>query len=253
VTHPPLPYPPLAHRPADRPRRAWRLLVVALGTVALLGTCGLGAVLVLADGRQGLDPGGPRAAAQVVRPRDISSRAVDPAPLTVAEVFGAGPVDVAWGRPGFQVLATEDSPDCARATAGAVQDLLKTLGCHQVVRATMRSPGGGYLVTAGILNLDDEADAVRAYDGIKAVAGIRTGRFTGLDAGPGSEPVTSTGVQSGWHWRGHYLVFCVVARTDGQPVATGDQTAGQVLFDVVEHYLRGEVLQRRTRPASPGG
>ena len=113
-------------------------------------------------------------------------------------------------------------------------------GCSQVVRATLRSPNGKYLVTAGIFNLDDVAGAEWAHEKIKPLVDNQKGRFQGMVAGRGTEcrsrspPPTSAGT-----CRGHYLVYCIIAKADGKEMAgTTDAFAKQILFDLIELHLR---------------
>lgn len=210
----------------------------------MLAVCGLGSFLILADERRGreadTDP------TPVALPRDIGSRVVDPEPLTVPEVFPGEELLPDPQQPPYQVLRTEETPDCRTAVTGEIGRLLTDLGCDQVVRATVRSPNGAYLATAGVFNLADAAGADRAHREIKPLVGETRNRFQGMAAGAGTEPVVLAPAQLGWHVRGHFLVYCVIARADGEPVADDDPNARRILFDLIERHLRGEVLGRRT-------
>ena len=130
----------------------------------------------------------PLASADPGRPahRGLASRDADPAPLTVGEVFGAPSVDAGTG-PGYEVLRTQERRDCTVAATGEIGDLLDRFGCSQVVRATLRSPDGERLATAGVFNLTDRAGAVRADERIKVLLGQGRGRFPGCRraTGPG--------------------------------------------------------------------
>ncbi|HEX7744776.1 MAG TPA: hypothetical protein VF462_05895 [Micromonosporaceae bacterium] len=218
--------------------------MTGLSLLAMLAVCGFGSYLIVTDEQRGR-----QASAAVPRPtalpKDISSRAADPAPLTVAEVYPSNSIVISPAEPGYRLLRTQASDDCAVATSGGVADLLRGLGCSQVVRGTLKSPNGRYLVTAGVFNLPDAAAADRAHAALKALVDSGKGRFTGLAAGKGTEPVALSSAQVGWHVRGHFLVYCVIARADRTEIRNGDPYARQILFDIIELHLRNGVLERR--------
>lgn len=181
-----------------------------------------------------------------IQRRDISSRAVDPAPLTVAEVFpNDKQVVIDAEESAYELLKTQAAEDCGLAADGELGALIKELDCSQFVRGTVRSPTGIYLATAGILNLADAAGAESARERIKPIVDGKKGRFLGLAAGRGTEPITAPTAQAGWHVRGHFLVYCVVAKVDGETIGEDDPFARQVLSDMIEAHLRGKVLERR--------
>jgi hypothetical protein len=210
----------------------------------VLAVCGFGSYLIVADERRGRLASA-AAPGPTALPKDISSRTADPAPLTVAEVYPTKLIVIDPGEPGYRVLRTQASGDCAAATSGGVADLVRNLGCSQVVRGTLRSPNGHHLVTAGVLNLPDAAAADRAHAAVKALVDSGKGRFTGLAAGKGTEPIALASAQVGWHVRGHFLVYCVIARADGSEIRARDPYARQILFDMIELHLRNDVLERR--------
>ncbi|MDQ7903362.1 hypothetical protein RB614_02365 [Phytohabitans sp. ZYX-F-186] len=226
-------------------KRTWQAFTTGLGIFAMLGVCGLSSFFIVADERQGRDAQASGAPPQVSVLRDISSREVDPEPLTPAEVFPGPEVVVDPARPAYRVLATRADRRCATAASGDIGVLLTDLGCAQVVRGTLRAPAGGYLVTAGIFNLDDVAGADWAREKIKSMVDGEHGRFQGLRAGKGTEAIVLSSARVGWHVRGHFLVYCVTARADGRPIPPGDAGAGQILTDMLELYLRGTVLEKR--------
>ncbi|GAA4688124.1 hypothetical protein [Phytohabitans rumicis] len=235
-----------------RPRkRTWQALTSGLSAVALLMVCGLSSYFIVADERQGRDAQASGSAAPTALPRDISSREVDAAPLTTAEVFPGREIRIGPGEPPYRVLKTQSTGRCRLAATGELGKLLADLGCAQVVRATLRSPTGKYLVTAGVFNLDDVEGANWAHMKIKPMVDTGRGRFAGLVAGRGTEPVALASAQVGWHVRGHYLVYCVIARADGKTITARDPYAPQILFDMIELHLRGTVLAKRaTRSAA---
>ena len=217
-------------------------MVTALAVLAL---CGYGTYLVAGD-----DPPAPSteatgqpAAATVLR--ELTSRSDDPRPLTAGEVF-PGPVVVA-GPLGetYQVLRVQALARCGVAAEGEVVPLLEAAGCNQVVRATLRSPDGRYAVTAGLLNLADADGAETVRGGIKPLLDAESGRLRGLTAGSGTGGLSRDTTQLGWHARGHFLAYAVIARTDGGKIYPDDPTARQILSDLIEQHLRTRVLDRR--------
>ncbi|WP_091555380.1 hypothetical protein [Micromonospora pattaloongensis] len=238
--------------PLDEHKRRWQLLIGSLGALMLLAVCGLSSFLIVADERKGREAraAGAKAAPTAV-PRDISSRAADTAPLSAQEVFPTREIVIKANEAPYRVLKTQATRNCKAATSGEISDLLAELGCSQVVRGTLRSPNGGYLVTTGVFNLEDVAGAEWAHEKIKPLVDAEKGRFQGMVAGAGTDAVALSSAQVGWHVRGHYLVYCVVARADGKPVADADPFARQILFDMIEVHLRGNVLGKRATAPAP--
>jgi len=232
-------------------KRTWQAFTTGLGIFTMLAVCGLSSFFIVADERQGRDAQASGAAPPVTVLRDISSREADPAPLTATEVFPGREVAVDPARPAYRVLKARADRRCAAAASGEIGALLTDLGCDQVVRGTLRAPAAGYLVTAGIFNLDDVEGADWARQKIKSMVDGGRGRFQGMVAGKGTEAIALSSARVGWHVRGHYLVYCVAARADGKPIAAGDAQAGQILNDMIELYLRGTVLGRRAVRSAP--
>lgn len=238
-------------------------MVAAVGVLAVLATCGAFSYQLVQDELAGPDAQADIGEPSATVPRDIGSREVDPEPLTVEEVFPSSEIVISTEEPPYQVLETQASEDCTVATADQLQALLGELGCSQVVRATFRSPNQDYLVTGGVLNLVDQAAAERAYRDIKPLIEDGTGRFLGLLAGDGTESIVLSETVLFWDYRGHYLMYAVVARADGGEFsATDNRYADLASWDVIEVHLRDRVLEARaTQPnpavtspeASPGG
>ncbi len=114
-----------------------------------------------------------------------------------------------------------------------------------MVRASLRAPQPGYLVTAGVLNLADEPGATSASERIKTMLDNGSGRLAGMSAGAGTEPLETGPAQFGWRSRGHFLAYCLVVRSDGQPVSSADLAARRILYELVELHLRQAVLGSR--------
>ncbi|MEJ3746121.1 hypothetical protein WEI85_22875 [Actinomycetes bacterium KLBMP 9797] len=227
-------------------KRIWQAVISVLGVCALLSVCGLSSYFIVADERQGRGARASSVAAPTAVPRDISSRTSDPEPLTVAEVFPGDAIIVDPAQPPYRVLRTQASRDCRAAASGRIGRLLRDLGCSQVVRGTLRSPAGGYLITAGVLNLAELEGAEWAHERIAPLVDGGLGRFEGLVAGPHTAAIALSSARVGWHVRGHYLVYCVIARADRKPIRNGDAHAERILTDLLERHLHSTVLERRT-------
>ncbi|MFC0007110.1 hypothetical protein [Micromonospora siamensis] len=232
--------------------RLWQALVGGAAVLVLLALCGLGAAALLAGRTTDPEPTRTNQPAALPSPttspdnrQDLDSRDTDQTPLTVKEVFPGKALVVADGRPAYRVLKAQASTGCAVAATGEVADLLVRLGCNQVVRATLRSPDGDHLLTAGLFNLTDRVSAERTRDRIRPMLDDRQGRFRGLVAGEGTEAVARAAARVGWQVRGHYIAYCLVTRADGEAVKTGDPTAREILYDMIELYLNQGVLERR--------
>ncbi|WP_193376590.1 hypothetical protein [Micromonospora lupini] len=239
-----------AEPPAQRGGgRLWQVLVGGAAVLVLLALCGLGAAALLVDddpAPQATPTYQPNVAASAPAQRqDLDSRDTDQAPLTAKELFPGKELKLADGQPVYTILKTHSSGSCAVAATDEVADLLVRLGCNQVVRATLRTPDGDHLVTAGLFNLTDKVSAERARDRIRQLLDDRQGRFRGLTAGDDTDVLTSAPARVGWQVRGHYLAYALVVRADGAAVKSGDAKIREVLFDMIEVHLSRGVLQRR--------
>ncbi|HKT04132.1 MAG TPA: hypothetical protein VJT31_31805, partial [Rugosimonospora sp.] len=222
--------------PRSRARTRRTTVLGVLASVALVAVAGAAAWITFsgssADG-----------AAQGPTGHDITSQRTDPAPLSVSEVFPGGTVTPQPGR-AYALVRSQAAADCASAVVGNLADLLKQAGCTQVVRATLTSPDQVYVVTAGVFNLTDEAAAQQVAGGIQASVSATKGRLSGYAAGGASDVFAHAPTRLGWDTRGHFLLFCVVARADGTAIAS-DATIRPILDDLVEKYLKGTVLKAR--------
>jgi hypothetical protein len=243
---------PVRVGPAHRPHR-WIAALSVLGVFLLVAACGLGTYFVVKDERK--TPAQTRAGASATpQIRDISSRSVDAAPLTEAEVFPSNNIVAVANEPAYQILKTQNSTDCKVGAADDLGRLLVDSGCNQVVRATMKSPTGDYLVTAGLFNLTDQNAADTAFKGVKPIIDAQKGRFVGMSvgAGTGTDAISRAPTQLGWNYRGHFIAYCVIARTDGQAFGATDPYPNQITFDIVETYLEGGIIgARATVPPAP--
>ncbi|MEH0984517.1 hypothetical protein [Micromonospora sp. CPCC 205556] len=233
--------------------RFWQVIVGGAAVLVLLALGGIGATALLGDRTADPDsePTAPIAqqpgAAPTTEPpgQALDSRDTDRQPLTAKEVFPGRKLVVADGEPAYDVLRTQSSRNCAVAATGEIADLLDRLGCTQVVRGTLRSPDDEHLVTAGLFNLTDLANAQRARDRIRELLDDREGRFRGMPAGEDTESVATAAARVGWQVRGHYLAYSVVTRADGGAVPAGDNAVREVIYDMIELHLNKGVLDRR--------
>ncbi|WP_344350367.1 hypothetical protein, partial [Catellatospora coxensis] len=230
----------------------WKKALSVLGVLAVLTVCGVGSFLMVLDEKQGTGAQANTSPPPTATPVDITSREVDPKPLTAAEVFPGKQIVIDPNKPTevYTVIKPQVLTDCRAAASGEISKLVTKLGCSQVVRGTMRSPNGAYLVTGGIVNLDTVANAEKAYEAIKPIVDEGKGRFLGYapdrqEKKSITKPLALASTHAGWNIRGHYLVYCVIARSDGGEIPIGDPFAKQILFDVIEFYLRGKVLEER--------
>ncbi|MEW2375613.1 hypothetical protein AB0883_05825 [Micromonospora sp. NPDC047812] len=236
--------------------RWWQVVVGGAAVLALLALCGLGAAALLAE-RDGTPQTAPTSQPETAESADVEAQALDSrdtdqAPLTAKELFPGKQLVVADGEPAYKVLKSQSSASCAVAATGEVADLLVRLGCTQVVRATLRTPDGAHLVTTGLFNLTDRANAERARDRIRLLLDEREGRFRGMAADEDSAAIATAPARVGWQVRGHYLAYAVVARSDGETIRSGDTKAREILFDMIELHLNRGVLERRADGGTAG-
>lgn len=232
--------------------RLWQVLIGGAAVLVLLALCGLGAAALLTErepqpqSTPTLQPNAAPPSAPAER-LTLDSRDTDQAPLTAKELFPGKELKVGDGQSKYQVVKTQSSGSCAVAATGEVADLLVRLGCNQVVRATLRTPDGNHLVTAGLFNLTDKVSAERARDRVRQLLDERQGRFRGLTGteGDGTGVLTSAPARVGWQVRGHYLAYALVVREDGTAIKAGDAKVGEILFDMIELHLSRGVLQQR--------
>jgi len=117
----------------------------------------------------------------------------------------------------------------------------------RAVRGTLKTPIDGYLVTGGILNLETAANADKAWEQIETIVKEDRGRLLGyvIPSDKSTKPLGLAQTVAGWTAKGHYLAYCVVARKDGVPIEDGDPFAKQIMFDIVQFYLQGQILEAR--------
>jgi hypothetical protein len=219
------------------------LLMSALGAVIMLAVCGLSGFFVVAEERRGHAEAAGRTPADT---RNISTREVDATPLSLDEVFPDREIRVVEGAAPYAIGMRHIDTDCTIAATGELARILQRHECSQVVRATMVAPYGRYEVTAGVFNLADADGATLAGEQARLAVEGGYGTFAAMaSGGPGTDPQHQPLAQVSWHEIGHYLVYCVIARPDGQIVRADDEYAQRITVDMVESYLGGQVLQQR--------
>ena len=233
----------LRRRAPREPERAVHFLTTGLAALIVLALVGLIGFFIVAEERRGQ----PAAASAKPQPADeLSSRAVDSAPLTLQEVFPDPAAVRPAGKPAYRITLTHIDNECRTATTGTLGALLEDHGCTQVVRASMVAPYGGYQVTAGLFNLADAAGAAEVDDRVRQLVETGDGSFAAMGAGELSvDPATPPGALVGWHSRGHYLLYCVISRPAGEVVPNDDPTAARITAELVDDYLGGAVLGKR--------
>lgn len=147
----------------------------------------------------------------------IATRAQDPQPLTVAQLYPAK-----FAAPGGTVTRTADkiSSSCGASVVGAgLQAAISKAGCNQAVRATYISPKLDVMGTIGVLNLKSATAATaaaRAAGSGNFIAQIpgRKGPTSNIGQGTGEEVFSA---------KGHYLILIWAELTDLRSPKTRQQ------------------------------
>ncbi len=248
------------HLPGLNPHHSkrWKAGLGILGVLVVLAVCGIGSYMIVVDERKGVQAqANSNSVKPTTTPVDISSRQVDPKPLTTDEVFPSRTIVVDPNQPDavYTLIGNaQESKDCKAAAEGEVAKLLADSGCSQVVRGTLKTPVDGYLVTGGIFNLETSAVADKAWGQIETIVKEEKGRFVGyvVASDKSTKPLALASSVVGWTVKGHYVAYCVVARTDSQAIPDDDPYAKQIMFDIVQFYLQGKILgDRATDPIDP--
>lgn len=181
-------------------------------------------------------------------PLDVSSRTTDSKPLTVGEVFPDSDINPDPGRDAtYHVLKTDKvRTKCPQAATGGVGAVLTKYGCNQVVRATMTAPVDGYVLTAGMCNLENSGGAQTAADSITDLGKKTKGSFAGFAAPGAAAKLDRSPTVYALQAYGHYILYVVIGKTNGKAPA-GDATTQQIVTDIVQTYLTGIVDHRRDR------
>jgi hypothetical protein len=226
-----------------------QMLMSALGAAILLAICGLSGFFIIAEIRRGHAEAAGRSLP--ADPSEIlTTRGADAIPLTLDEVFPAPQIRTVDGAAPYQVEMRHIDTDCNIGATGELGRILADQGCNQVVRASMIAPYGGYRVTTGLFNLTDATGAEQVGTTAKRLVEEGSGTFAAMSAdGPGTDPTHQPPAQVNWHEHGHYLLYAVIARPDGEVVHDDDPYARQITVDLIESYLNGQVLAKRASHA----
>jgi hypothetical protein len=233
------------HPAAREPERAMQMVMSALGAAILLAIAGLSGFFIIAEVRRGhADTTGRTLPAD---PSEIlTTRGGDAIPLTLDEVFPESEIRTVQGAAPYRVDLRHIDTDCDIAATGELGRILDDQQCSQVVRATMTAPYGNYRVTTGLFNMADAIGAEQVGNTAKRVVEGGTGTFAAMSAaGPGTDPTHQPLAQVNWHEHGHFLLYAVITRPDGQVVHDDDPYARQITVDLLESYLNGQVLAKR--------
>jgi hypothetical protein len=229
--------------------KRWKAGLGIVGVIVVLAVCAIGSYMIVQDEQKGLQAQATTGPKPTITPVDISSRKVDPTPLTFDELFPAKTIMVDPNKPNevYTLIGIPPDTDCRNAAQGDVAKLLVGLDCSQAVRGTLKTPIDGYLVTGGILNLETAANADKAWEQIETIVKEDRGRLLGyvIPSDKSTKPLGLAQTVAGWTAKGHYLAYCVVARKDGVPIEDGDPFAKQIMFDIVQFYLQGQILEAR--------
>jgi hypothetical protein len=228
------------------PQRTAQFLTKSLATLIVLGVTGMIAFFIVADERRGVPAEASTVSEAAQAGDELGTRAADPVPLTLQEVFPDDAEVHPPGAPAYRITMTHIDSDCRIAAYGTLGGLLADHGCSQVVRASLTAPYGDYQVTAGLFNLADATGASALDDQLRQLVVTGDGSFAAMAAGePGTDPATPPASQVGWHSEGHYLLYCVITRPGGAVVPDSDPNAARITADLVDGYLGATVLGER--------
>jgi hypothetical protein len=235
--------------------RFWLTSLTILAVLVVIAACSVGGYFVfLDDGAPHADPAAESSAAASAPPSgspspsastvDISSRATDPRPLTVRELFGSKKIRVQDDNTGktrsYQVVKTQSLQGCGKAVTGKLPTLLQRLGCTQVVRAAVNSADGKYGATAGVFNLKRKGHSTTVDPVIKK----DQGSFTGLEGPGASAKINKASLMMYWQEQGHYMVYVIICRGDGKQISNKDPRLGEMGTDLLISHLATRLAER---------
>jgi hypothetical protein len=152
------------------------------------------------------------------RPLPGNSRATDPVPLTLSEIFRHRRFTVGGTRYGITVWRADRI--CTRTVHGAtLMAALRKGSCSQVMRATFASADGKLIGTVGVANL-------RTATAAKAATRVWNAKDAWLQPvpGPGITKNIGTGSALGsFQNKGHYLLMTWVQQPSGKAIPTAQQ------------------------------
>lgn len=249
---------PVRHGARPRRRRHRRTVVIAAVTAVLLAA-GAG-YLALNSGRHpssASPPARPSASTAPATPSAspspppgqwgyIATRAADPVPLTVSQLFPAS-----FGASGatYARVASRASRHCTAAVLGSrLKTAVSKAGCTQVLRASYVSAARKVMGTIGVLNLVSAAAAKHAGKAAGAsefIAQLRAAR------GPARKLTRGTGIEEAAA-KGHYLILIWAEFTDLKAPHTKSQRRRLAAFEALLFQRTANVsLTRRMVTGQP--
>jgi hypothetical protein len=178
-----------------------------------------------------------------VQRRDISTRAADPVPLTIEDVFPEPQLEVPGWPPYVMIGSPQEGERCDSVGSSEVERLLARTDCTQFIRASFAAPGNVYFVTGGLLNLADTASAEALLDEINALIQGGLGRLSGFVSDPAvNRALFAATARITMRVHGHFLLYAVVVRQDEATIAPDEQGEQVVSDDMVRYYLRDTIL-----------
>ncbi len=149
----------------------------------------------------------------------IATRAADPAPLTLSQLF---PAQFTVRTASYTRTAQLGSTHCSRAVFGtSLQGAVRKYGCSQVMRASYLASAQKLMGTIGVLNLGNSAGASR----VGRVTGSSqfVGQLTAA-SGPTHSLTKGTGLEEA-EVKGHYLILTWVEFTTLRAPRTASERA----------------------------
>ncbi|MFC4333704.1 hypothetical protein [Salininema proteolyticum] len=254
-------------RAAEKARRRtkwWmKVLAAASGLVAVAG-CIAGSYVVLSENEsapaepppaQAGDSAAEEEAEEPVKeePEEvvdpILARSTDSEPITAAELFGVDELRPSDTDRSYRVLGRDEMKTCSDAAMGDLADVIAETDCAQTVRATVASFDGEYAVTVGAMNLASEAEAESVTAELSE--GLEGG-FAAFRAGGESAELGRSDTMAGYNTYGHFLLYAVVGRSDGEAVNAKTQAVEAIVHDLVDTWLVEQLHPRRVVNESEG-
>ncbi|MFI6506595.1 hypothetical protein ACIBCT_03240 [Streptosporangium sp. NPDC050855] len=228
--------------PYDEGPRSYRPIFIAAGAFALLVAGGVGlAMLARSDPAPGPGSASPAAENPAAPTVEIpsgefgfaSSRAKDPHPLTLKELFGREKVRA--GDQTYLMTTRRLDKKCEEAVVGTkLKKALTAAKCTQLLRASFRDSSGKIIGTVGVANLKTSAGATKV---IAVKSDKKQEEY--LKALPGKDKVTKllgAGQASVGYWtHGHYAILVWFQYKDGHlPKKTEAKKLSRTAYAVVD-------------------
>jgi hypothetical protein len=203
-------------------------------------------------------PGSPGFDTALGKWQHIGTRAQDPKPLTIQELY---PAQFSFDGSSYIRTAASATTNCLEAVFGSqLQAALQAGHCTQVVRASYISGNSTMMGTVGVINLKTSGEAEKA------------GQVTGPDEiiaplsaqkGPTSKLGNGTGVVQA-EIKGHYLILIWAEFANLKPPSTEAQkqqleqfasalVTGSANIDLSTRMLTGKAGTTPLSPLGPGG